>query len=40
MLKRDYARPSLTVHGDVAALTSNGGGGTGDGMAGSIPPNL
>lgn len=35
MLKRRYARPSLTVHGDVAALTSNGGVGTGDGMGGS-----
>lgn len=37
-VKQPYTRPSLTIHGTVAALTSNGGGGTGDGMAGSIPP--
>jgi hypothetical protein len=37
-VKQPYTRPSLTIHGTVAALTSNGGGGTGDGIVGSIPP--
>jgi hypothetical protein len=37
-VKRPYIRPSLTVHGNVAALTSNSGSGTGDGMVGSTPP--
>ncbi len=35
-VKRPYTRPSLTVHGNVAALTSNVGGSAGDGIGGSI----
>ncbi|HEY8601754.1 MAG TPA: tail fiber domain-containing protein [Thermomicrobiales bacterium] len=33
--KRDYARPSLTVHGDVDALTNGGTGSNTDGIGGS-----
>ncbi len=35
MLKRRYARPSLTVHGDVSALTKGSGGTNTDGIGGS-----
>ncbi|HEY8601753.1 MAG TPA: hypothetical protein VIL85_25220 [Thermomicrobiales bacterium] len=34
-VKRPYTRPSLIIHGNVAALTGDLGGGPGDGVIGS-----